>query len=56
VRVSKLAFVKDHKLYRAIAGSKCPHGAEILSGTWEAFCGLLGRSDGVNHNGTERFP
>lgn len=44
VRTSKLAFVKENKLYRAIAGRKCPHGAEIMSGSWEEFCGLLGRS------------
>ncbi|HHS7810331.1 hypothetical protein [Pseudomonas putida] len=44
VRISKLAFVKEHKLYRAIAGGKCPHGAQVLSGTWAEFCGLLGRS------------
>jgi hypothetical protein len=44
VRTSKLAFVKENKLYRAIAGRKSPHGAEILSGTWDEFCALLGRS------------
>ena len=44
VRTSKLAYVKEYKLYRAIAGKKNPHGAEILSGTWEEFCNLLGRS------------
>lgn len=44
VRTSKLAFVKENKLYRTLAGKKTPHGAEILSGTWEEFCGLLGRS------------
>lgn len=44
VRTSKLAFVKENKLYRAIAGGKSPHGAQVLSGTWEEFCGLLGRS------------
>ena len=44
VRTSKLAFVKENKLYRAIAGRKSPHGAEIMSGSWEEFCGLLGRS------------
>jgi hypothetical protein len=44
VRISKLAFVKENKLYRAIAGGKSPHGAQVLSGTWEEFCGLLGRS------------
>jgi len=44
VRTSKLAFVKENKLYRAIAGRKSPHGAEILNGTWDEFCALLGRS------------
>lgn len=44
VRTSKLAFVKENKLYRALAGRKSPHGAENMSGTWEEFCNLLGRS------------
>lgn len=44
VRTSKLAFVKENKLYRGIAGRKGPHGAGVLSGTWDEFCGLLGRS------------
>lgn len=44
VRTSKLAFVKENKLYRAIAGKKNPDGPENLSGTWEEFCRLLGRS------------
>lgn len=44
VRTSKLAYVKENKLYRAIAGRKSPHGAEILNGTWDEFCALLGRS------------
>ncbi|WP_308444346.1 hypothetical protein, partial [Laribacter hongkongensis] len=44
VRTSKLAYVKENKLYRALAGKKTPHGAENLSGTWEEFCSLLGRS------------
>lgn len=43
VRTSKLAYVKENKLYRAIAGGKDPHGAE-LRGTWEEFCKLLNRS------------
>ncbi|CAM5600048.1 hypothetical protein RLIN73S_04426 [Rhodanobacter lindaniclasticus] len=43
MRTSKLAHVKENKLYRALAGRKTPHGAEF-SGTWEEFCGLLGRS------------
>ncbi|MDU9028735.1 hypothetical protein [Pseudomonas mediterranea] len=44
VRTSKLAFVKENKLYRGLAGRKSPHGAAVLSGTWDEFCGLLGRS------------
>lgn len=44
VRTSKLAYVKENKLYRALAGRSSPHGAENLSGTWEEFCNLLGRS------------
>lgn len=44
VRTSKLAHVKETKLYRALAGKKSPHGAENLAGTWEEFCNLLGRS------------
>lgn len=44
VRTSKLAFVKENKLYRAIAGRKNPHGAEVMTGSWEEFCALLGRS------------
>jgi phage shock protein A len=44
VRTSKLAHVKENKLYRALVGQKNPHGAEKLSGTWEEFCNLLGRS------------
>lgn len=44
VRTSKLAFVKENKLYRALKGQKSPHGAEFFNGTWEDFCGLLGRS------------
>lgn len=44
VRTSKLAFVKENKLYKALSGKKTPHGAENLNGTWEEFCSLLGRS------------
>ena len=44
VRISKLAFVKENKLYRAIKGMKLRTGPEILSGTWEEFCQVLGRS------------
>ncbi|MHC8342274.1 hypothetical protein [Pseudomonas sp. RT6P73] len=44
VRISKLAFVKENKLYRAIKGMKLRTGPEILTGTWEEFCQVLGRS------------
>lgn len=44
VRTSKLSFVKENKLYRHLKGNKTPHGAEILNGTWEEFCNLLGSS------------
>ncbi|GAO70978.1 hypothetical protein [Comamonas sp. E6] len=43
VRTSKLAFVKESKLYQQLKGKKTPHGAELL-GNWEEFCNLLGRS------------
>ena len=42
--VSKLAFVKEHKLYQQLRGQRSPNGLE-LKGTWEEFCGLLGMSD-----------
>ena len=42
--VSKLAYVKENKLYKGLAGTKTPNGLE-LNGTWEEFCGLLGISD-----------
>ena len=44
VRTSKLAFVKENKLYQQLKGASTPHGAEKFGGTWEEFCGLLGRS------------
>lgn len=44
VTTSKLAFVKENKLYRALKGQKIPARDGIFSGTWEEFCGLLGRS------------
>ncbi len=42
--VSKLAYVKENKLYKALGGTKTPNGLEF-SGTWQEFCGLLGISD-----------
>lgn len=44
VRTSKLAYVKETKLYRALKGKKTPDGQGFLSGTWEEFCSLLNRS------------
>ena len=43
VRTSKLAYVKENKLYRALRGKRSPDGPEF-SGSWEEFCKLLGRS------------
>jgi len=43
VTTSKLAFVKENKLYKALAGKQTGNGYQ-LSGTWEEFCGLLGMS------------
>ncbi|MDD0973831.1 hypothetical protein [Pseudomonas fontis] len=44
VRISKLAFVKENKLYKAVKGMKLRTGPEVLSGTWDEFCQILGRS------------
>ena len=44
VTTSKLAFVKENKLYRALKGQKSRDGHDFLSGTWQEFCGILGRS------------
>lgn len=44
IGVSKLAYVKEHKLYKELAGQRTPNGL-VLSGTWEEYCGLLGFSD-----------
>lgn len=49
VRASKLAYVKENKLYRALKGKKTAHGA-YFSGTWEDFCELLG----VSHDQANR--
>ena len=43
VRLTKLAYVKENRLYKAIAGQQGPNGS-ALAGTWEEFCGLLGYS------------
>lgn len=42
--VSKLAFVKENKLYQQLSGMPTPNGL-VLAGTWVEFCGLLGISD-----------
>ncbi|HAX5126091.1 TPA: hypothetical protein JZG35_005112 [Escherichia coli] len=41
---SKLAFVKENKLYQSLKGKKTPNGL-VLNGTWVEFCNLLGISD-----------
>ena len=43
VTTSKLAFVKENRLYRALAGRESGNGYQF-SGTWDEFCGLLGIS------------
>lgn len=43
VTSSKIAFVKENKLYRALAGKQSGNGYQF-QGTWEEFCGLLGMS------------
>lgn len=43
VSTSKMAFVKENKLYRALSRQKSADGQQ-LSGTWDEFCGLLGIS------------
>lgn len=41
--VSKLAAVKEGKLYQSLKGTATPNGSELM-GTWEEFCSLLGMS------------
>ncbi|WP_140919148.1 hypothetical protein [Limnobaculum xujianqingii] len=41
VFISKLAFVKENKLYQSIAGKRTEDGLQY-KGTWEEFCNLLG--------------
>lgn len=43
VSTSKLAYVKETKLYRGLSGKKGADGQQF-SGTWDEFCSLLGRS------------
>lgn len=42
VSTSKLAAVKENKLYRALKGQKSRNGFGFMTGTWEEFCSLLG--------------
>ena len=37
VSTSKLAYVKENKLYRALKGKKSGNGFEFMAGTWEEF-------------------
>lgn len=41
VFTSKLAFVKENKLYQSLKGSRGENGVQF-SGTWEEFCNALG--------------
>lgn len=43
VRTSKLAYVRENKLYRALKGMQTVNGS-LFSGTWDEFCQLLGTS------------
>lgn len=43
VTTSKLAFVKENKLYQALKGRESGNGYQ-LAGTWDEFCGLLNLS------------
>lgn len=43
VTTSKLAYVKEHKLYKALAGQESGNGYQ-LKGTWDEFCTLLNMS------------
>ncbi len=43
VRTSKLAFIRENKLYQQLKGMKTANGS-LFSGTWEDFCLLLGSS------------
>ena len=43
VTTSKLALVKENKLYRALSGRKSGDG-HLFTGTWVEFCSLLNRS------------
>ncbi len=41
VRTSKLAFIREKKLYRDLKGMKTANGS-LFSGTWDDYCLLLG--------------
>lgn len=44
VRISSLKKIKENKGYRFLKGKKTPDGSGVLSGTWEEFCRLNGKS------------
>lgn len=44
VATSKLAFVKENKLYKALKGKRSSNGCDFLAGTWDEFCELMGTS------------
>ncbi len=49
--VSKLAYVKETKLYKALKGTKKPNGSDFFKGTWDEFCSLQGISvDKADHD------
>ncbi|WP_445368833.1 hypothetical protein ACH5Y9_05445 [Methylomonas sp. BW4-1] len=49
--VSKLAYVKETKLYKALKGTKKPNCSEFFKGTWDEFCALQGISvDKADHD------
>ena len=43
VRASKLAYVRENKLYRGLKGMRTANGS-LFSGTWDEYCQLLGTS------------
>lgn len=44
VAISQLAYIKENKLYRALKSKKSSNGCELLTGTWDEFCELIGTS------------
>lgn len=43
VAITKLAFIKENKLFHSLSGKENGDGRQF-SGTWEEFCELIGRS------------